>query len=99
MSNTPDVYDVDGNDRMALNRLRSAATRGDTRAKATLAHLEQQQHADKWAAAEKARADRAAEIASRTRPSDVATVMTKLRKERDEKAARTKATLDQLDAG
>ena len=93
----PDIYTVDHNDRMAVNRLRAAARRGDERAKATLEWVEQQKHTDRWDAAEQHRADLAAERANRHRPGSIASTMDALRKARDEKAERTRKALGPAD--
>lgn len=87
MTETP-YPGIDHTDRMAVNRLRSAARRGDTRAKATLEQVEQQKHTDAWQAAEQRRADLAAERANRERYSSVSSVMEDRRKAREQKQQR-----------
>lgn len=88
-----DTYDVDHTDRLAINRVRSAAKRGDTRAQATLEAIEQQAHADRWRADEQRRADLAEQRANRKRYSSVASVMADRRKEREAKEERTRKAL------
>lgn len=95
----PELYPgIDYTDRLAVNRLRSAAKRGDARAQVTLQDIEQQKHTDAWQAAEQRRADQQAERASRKRPNSVAAVVEERRKARDQKdqkEARRQASLEQ----
>lgn len=74
--------DIDPTDRLAVNRLRSAAKRGDARAEATLRQIEQQKHTAAWQEAEQRRADLAAQRASRKRYTSVASMMDELRRRR-----------------